>query len=57
MSKLLLEKRKGQEVLKGRAKRQVNKVAQKLRKASKAHANQAKTLAKLTKSGSKRRKR
>ena len=44
-------------MLKGRARKQVSKVAQKLRKASKAHANQAKTLATLTKNGSKKRKR
>ena len=31
-------------MLKGRAKKQVRQVAQKLRKASKAHAGQAKTL-------------
>ena len=41
----------------GRAKTQVRKVAQKLRKASKAHAGQAKTLSKLVKNGTNKKKK
>ena len=44
-------------MLKGRAKTQVRKVAQKLRKASKAHAGQAKTLSKLVKNGTNKTKK
>ena len=42
-------------MLTGRAKAQVKKVAKKLRKASKAHAGQARTLSKLVKNGKRKR--
>ena len=42
-------------MLTGRAKTQVKRVAKKLKKASKAHAGQAKTLSKLVRNGKTKR--